>query len=472
MRHNRHENYYLQKLGLVIGSLVAITLCIIFAVALGPMLPVAAWIIVALIVFIAVSFTAVLVRLYWIKGTVELINANTITYDDNGNASAKPTRYLKGGVTTLQPGQLKLNVPTHYSVHIANTGLQSGVNQELGLQESVNQSVNQKFTAMEAANLIPVNSLSWCFGKDEEGNPVYSSIADSVHVQNVAGSGAGKTCLTANLLYQLVSRNDKELYTLLIADLKGTLANPFKPFTFMSETRAEGYLKVVKFTRGLLEARMRTSDFTAGLVLVTIEEMLAVKAMLEKEQLEQFAADLKIIATLGREYGVFLLACAQVSYADPLFKEAQAQFITRLGARLKPETARAMGFLDNDLTKRMWLERSQSGRFLLESAGDSRIIRVPSLDMRAGDLTTLLASVNQPVKQRNVKQDYSNVVEANYKVLEEPRSVGKFTTQEINEAYQAYKDGATTYRALQEKLHCSSEKAVTLLRFIKTKYAS
>lgn len=342
----------------------------------------------------------------WLGGKLELIEAQarvaTLLPDPNGNYPARIT--ASGDVVTITPGNPSSFAPAphtfapHYAPHIISKAAPEAALQlpENIVDGEIVQPV-EPITAAEALTLIPRNQLTWLFGTDEAGKPAIATIKDSVHTLNVGSTGQGKTTLTADLLLQLVKGNDAELYNLIIADIKGTLAEPFKPYAFATGTNPDDYVTLMAMARETVEQRRVNGETLAKgakVWVIVVEEALALKKYLSKEQLDEYSKHLDIVALVGREYGVFLLACSQVDYSSKGFQDSRGQFMTRLGAAIMPTAANSMGFVNTKLVKRLWQER-RPGQFLLEGPDGDRIIRAPLLDLKTDELPKLLNAGTQ-----------------------------------------------------------------------------
>jgi hypothetical protein len=250
----------------------------------------------------------------------------------------------------------------------------------------------QSLTAREAANLIPRDKMTWCPGVDDAtGQPMLLPIREALHTLVVASTGQGKTTLNANLLYQLVALNNPSLYKLIIMDVKGTLAGPFAPYG-LTTTRPDGYVKFLEIAAAKLKARMEAHAFDAPLMLIVVEEALYMKRYLDPVSLERYARAFDLLTSMGREYGVYVVAASQVDYADDKFRASRGQFMTRFGGAVMPKAAESMGFMNTELVKRLWKEK-RPGNFLLEGPDGDRVIRAPTMNLKGGELSTLLAEL-------------------------------------------------------------------------------
>jgi hypothetical protein len=371
------------------------------------------------------------------KREIERAQVNTLTPTPEGNYPARITD--SGRVIYIQPGNVIQPVAHNYSPKytISQPAPAHGLDQPNNklLTDPVRKP--QLITAKEAISHIKPDSLSWCFGLDQDNQPITANIKDSVHVLNVGGTGQGKTTMTANLLAQLVLTNHANLYGLMIADLKGTISGPFKDYALSVTSEPKGYLDTLKAAVDLLEKRRVNNQFDNCVYVIVLEEALAIKQYLNPDQLSVYAQALDKIALVGREYNIFLLACSQIDYASKDFQNSRGQFMTRLAAATLPSAARSMGFTNTPIINKLWQDR-KPGQFLLESPEGGRIITAPFLDLKSGELNQLLAT-NKPQISQN---------EATF----EAKSIDPHDLR----VYGLFKDGLTVTEIVKEVLGVSS----------------
>lgn len=349
-------------------------------------------------------------------------------------------------------------------------------------------------TSEEAMSKVAYNSLSWCFGVDLSGQPVTRTIVDSLHVLNVGGSGSGKTTLDANLLLQLVKRNDPDLYQLHLADTKNFIGQAFKPFARSTARSGQEYYQLLKRMADLVKDRSDRGSFDAPIVVCVIEELLTAEYELEavsKQALNEFRANMRYVAIYGRDYRVFLLNSTQVAYASSKdFAIVRAQSATRLAGYVPPQLAKTMGFLRDDLAKQAWKERTP-GQFLLECEGNERLILAPRLQLKAGELHALLGvtpgragaakspgAAGQPVQTATGSTTY-NATGIGFEDFPVPttQSATQTVTAEYRElpaspikkpkliaAYNAFQAGANSVDKLAAALGCSTGSASNYLQ--------
>jgi len=372
------------------------------------------WLFLAFGFVLVVLAVIILGGIGYLKRSIAL--ADTIEVDSNGNYAG---RWYQGQVVTTAPGNaLPANVPANmhyapvqtqtYAPHLVQQAQRSDVLGQLEAPaatiidaEAAVTKVFEPLTAQTAASLLTRNQLAWCFGVDQDGQPVIMTVEDSTHILGTASTGIGKTTLAASMCYQLVSRNDPDTYRLVIMDIKGTLIRPFKPWAFATGKSSDEYLELIKKVRIEVDRRRENDIFNGVTLIVVIEEFLALKRYLQPDQLKEFSKELDIIALTGREYHVFLVGFAQVDYASKDFQNSRGQFLTRLAGAVIPTAATSLGFTNVEVIKVLWREK-RKGRFLMEGPDGDKIIQAPILNIKirehdkASELDDLLLAVPQP----------------------------------------------------------------------------
>lgn len=344
-------------------------------------------------------------------------------------------------------------------------------------------------TAQEALQTLKRNSMQWCFGVDEEGNTVTRDIAKSVHVLNVAATGMGKTSQTANMLYQLTQGNDADYFSLLIADLKGDLIDPFAPYAVDTGMQAADYCRMMRWLRQETDRRIKYNLKNGHTIIAVFEEALAIRANMTKEQLTQYAIDMEYVAITSRAYNIFMVACMQVDYATQEFRASRQNFLTKLGGAVMPKAAESMGFLNTELVKKVFTQK-KPGQFLIEGPDGARIIQAPIMDLRRGDLHRLLnipmpdnqeqlrkSQEDEYIRRRNGNQSTDNLESwlwsdrDNHRptsqkclVLPEPEDAM------LVRAWKAYQAGNRTIREFRAAMEMKQDDAIDLLRLLKRRY--
>jgi len=343
------------------------------------------------------------------KRRLDLMRANafvtTLAPDNNGNY---PVRLFSDGAY-IQPerGNIAQNVPHsfNYAPHVIYKGHETPPGrQELSTPFVDAQDVREvePLSAGDALDLLPRNQLAMCFGVDGDGKPVTSTLPESVHLLNVGGSGMGKSTLAANLVTQLISLNDADRLQLAICDIKGTTAKHFAPYASLIATKEDEIVVTMQAVRKLVDYRRERGVVDGETWLLLVEEALALQYYLSKEQFDEYSSHFSAIALLGREFGVYLMACSQVDYSTPQLRNSRGNFASRMSAAVMPKAAEAMGFMNRDLVKEIWRAK-KPGQFLLENVDGERRITAPRLDLKSGELARLLPKTTFQAKKVELK---------------------------------------------------------------------
>jgi len=373
----------------------------------------------------------------------------TLAPDNNGNY---PVRLFSDG-HYLQPerGNIFQPVPHSFSYapHVINKGHETPPGrQELSTPFVDAQDVREvePLSAGDALDLLPRNQLAMCFGVDGDGKPVTSTLPESVHLLNVGGSGMGKSTLAANLVTQLVTLNDADRLQLAILDIKGTTAKWFAPYAALTATTQETIIEAMRAVRKLVDYRRERGITNAETWLLLVEEALALQYYLSKEQFDEYSSHFSAMALLGREFGVYLMACSQVDYSSPQLRNARGNFASRMSASVMPKAAESMGFMNRDLVKEVWRAK-KPGQFLLENVDGERRITAPRLDLKSGELARLLPKTTFQTTKTELKdaEKFSKVFSVQFSDFEPKESFQTAMSQpQIQEIVKRLKAGGMT----------------------------
>ncbi len=243
---------------------------------------------------------------------------------------------------------------------------------------------------------IRFNSLQVGMGIEAAtGKLVLAPIVKSTHFKLIGGSGMGKSCVSAAMLDIAISTNAPDHLRIGLLDLEHNTSRLFENVEHVAEIgprrlRLVGRdpdevaqkLKLLQWelTRRnrLGEEHCRTHE---PILLVYVEEMLALKYEVVDTKLnKEMLAAINILGVRARKYGIFLLACMQTDYSDKSTREAMAQFRTRGGFAIDPDTARASGFFNTELVKQNFSD-GRSGQYVLEKPGFSGLVLAPEYDV-------------------------------------------------------------------------------------------
>jgi hypothetical protein len=243
---------------------------------------------------------------------------------------------------------------------------------------------------------IPYNSLQTAMGVELiSGQAILTPIRKSVHFKLIGGSGLGKSCVAGSMLDIATTTNDPDHLRIGLLDLEHNTSRLFENLPHVAEIGPRKQRLVgrdadeVAQKLDLLAWELkRRSDLGEAhclqhepVLLVYVEEMLALKyEVFDKKALQRMLAALVLLSIRGRKYGIFFLACMQSDYADKRTNEAMAQFRTRAGFAIDPDTARASGFFNLELIKQNF-QAGRSGQFVLEKPQYSSMALAPDYDV-------------------------------------------------------------------------------------------
>lgn len=252
-----------------------------------------------------------------------------------------------------------------------------------------------KPTMDELYSAVKRNQLEIAMGRNlKTGEIVVAPIIPSVHFKLIGGSGFGKSCLAAAMLDIATTCNSPDVLRIALLDLEYQTSRLFEHLPHVLEVPtgrggrqplhgkdADEVAKMLGWLRKELDRRA-DRRINRPLLLVYIEEMLALRYEVDDKLKAQMLADLAILALRARKYGIFFLACMQTDYSTPELREAQKQFRTRSGFAIDASAARAAGFMNNELVKQNFLAGKQ-GQYLLEKPGFSHLMLAPLYDVEA-----------------------------------------------------------------------------------------
>jgi hypothetical protein len=272
---------------------------------------------------------------------------------------------------------------------------------------------------------IPFNSLQTGLGAHAgTGELIVAPIRKSTHFKLIGGSGQGKSCVAGAILDIATTTNDPDHLKIGLLDLEHNTSRLFENLPHIAEIGpkrqrligrdADEVAQKFKLLQWELQRRSELGETYCTqhepVLLVYVEEMLALKyevvdTKLKKEMLAAF----NILAVRGRKYGIFFLACMQTDYSDKTTREAMAQFRTRGGFAIDPETARASGFFDTELVKQNF-QAGRPGQYVLEKPQFSSITIAPDYDVAAKLERLEVATNNQPDAPYILRQEVDPVV--------------------------------------------------------------
>jgi hypothetical protein len=324
------------------------------------------------------------------------IEARLFHVDQHGNYAAYFSETAKMFVvpkqsTTIQP------VPATYAphLHVVNSS------EPLKTVEAAPAINVARPQVAELAQRIERNSLQLCLGKSlTDGGYLISELAET-HVKIIGGTRMGKSCEAGAILEQVQMTHDPERLRFALLDLEYKTSRLFEKSEHLailpmgrSEIACHG--KDIDdasihlfYLAQELERRDRLSYQELEKlphILIYIEEFLSLKKQLKSKDrkiCQQFLTDFNTLMTRGLKLGMHIMVCAQVDYADDDLKDSMAQFLgLNMAFGVKPEAARAAGFISSELLSKNYAHRTP-GQFVVEMVGGSDLGIAPDYDVKA-----------------------------------------------------------------------------------------
>lgn len=327
------------------------------------------------------------------------IEARLFHVDPHGNYAAYFSETAKMFVvprqsTTIQP------VPKHYAPHIHIDSSSEAMKTVEAALPSLNVARPQ---VSELAQRIERNSLSLCLGKSlTDGGYLIAELAGT-HFKIIGATQMGKSCEAGGILNQIEMTHDPQRLCFALLDLEYKTSRLFEKSEHLAvlspgrgreiPCHAKSIEEVPTYLHYLveeLERRDRIASYQEveelPHIIVYIEEFLDLKKQLrirDKKLCNQFLTDFGTLATRGLKLGLHLMPCAQVDYADDDLKDSMAQFLgLNMAFGVKPEAARAAGFISSELLSKNYAHRTP-GQFVVEMIGASDLGIAPDYDVKA-----------------------------------------------------------------------------------------
>jgi FtsK/SpoIIIE family len=340
------------------------------------------------------------------------LQERTIVFDHQGNAGIFDPDSRQ--IVQLR-GQMREH-PNLTSYH--NSPRVTGVTEEKeGDQALINPPMQDR--ALPQISLlydaIKYNTLCTAMGVEAvTGNPVIAPIVKSTHFKLIGGSGMGKSCVSAAILDIATTMNDPDHLRIGLLDLEHNTSRLFENLPHVAEIGPKRQRLVgrdpdevaqkLKLLQWELTRRAQLGEEYCKthepILLVYVEEMLALKyEVVDKKLNQEMLAAINILGVRARKYGIFLLVCMQTDYSDKSTREAMAQFRTRGGFAIDPDTARASGFFNTELINQNF-KYGRSGQYVLEKPQFSALVLAPDYDV-AAKLEALTAP-SQPTTDKHI----------------------------------------------------------------------
>jgi uncharacterized membrane protein len=318
-------------------------------------------------------------------------------FDENGNP---PIFVSPEGYTLMPFGQFKQPVPSSYHYNIRTETTQGALDGKAPLELGPGQRQEElPLPKIEMFySLIPFNSLQTGMGIDAlTGQPILAPIVKSTHFKLIGGSGQGKSCVAAAIIDIAATTNDPDHLRIGLLDLEHNTSRLFENLPHIAEIGprrirligrdADEVAQKLKLLQWELKRRSELGEEYCRahepILLVYVEEMLALKyEVVDKKLNQEMLAAINILGVRARKYGIFLLACMQTDYSDKSTREAMAQFRTRAGFAIDPDTARASGFFNTELINQNF-QTGRRGQYVLEKPAFSGLVLSPDYDVAA-----------------------------------------------------------------------------------------
>lgn len=313
-----------------------------------------------------------------------------INFDMNGNAAILNT-------ATWEVAQIRGNYQQYPNLHTIRNdnqlqaGASDGELQARITEERMLPSIEKFYEA------IKFNSLQTGLGAEvETGQLVIAPIRKSTHFKFIGGSGQGKSCVAGGVLDIATMTNDPDHLRIGLLDLEHNTSRLFEDLPHVAEIGprrqrlvgrdADEVANKLKLLQWELKRRSDLGEEYCTqhepVLLVYVEEMLSLKYEVVDKQLQKdMLAAINILGIRGRKYGIFFLTCMQTDYSDKSTREAMAQFRTRGGFAIDPDTARASGFFNTELVKQNF-QQGRQGQYVLERPQYGALVLAPDYDVK------------------------------------------------------------------------------------------
>jgi len=309
----------------------------------------------------------------------------------------------------------------HYSVKTENVG---------GEPPALSPGDTAKPKIEDLVKLVERNSFEIPMGESLLDNgPVITSIED-VHIRIIGSSRKGKSCLAAAIIDIATQTHDPNVLMVALLDLENKTSRLFEHLDHVAvldtghqriELHARNPRQVAEhlhLIRNEMDRRYSLSEAEQGKlphILVYIEEFLSLKKHrdLDPKTRVVLMDDLNELAIRALKVGIHLMACAQVDYADEDLKPFNNNFGLNVSFAVRPEAARAAGFVCSDLLSANW-ESKVPGECVVEGTGCTDLVDAPDYDVKAklkalsqsnGDRTQVLSLPQKSDTERRWNAD-------------------------------------------------------------------
>jgi len=289
------------------------------------------------------------------------------------------------------------NMREHPALHSMHYSVKSENNGETLALPAPGQTVKPKVE--DLAKLVERNSFQVPLGNSlRENGPVIVGI-DDVHIRVIGSSRKGKSCLAAAIIDLVTRTHDPEVMSVAILDMENKTGKLFEDTDHLAvvntgrkevELHARNPVQVAEYLhliRTEMDRRYSLSEAEQARqphMLVYIEEFLSLKKHkdLDVRTRNTLMDDLNELAIRGLKAGIHLMACAQVDYADDDLKPLNNNFGMNVSFAVRPEAARAAGFVCSELLSDNWASKLP-GQCVVEATGCTDLVDAPDYDVKA-----------------------------------------------------------------------------------------
>jgi FtsK/SpoIIIE family len=299
------------------------------------------------------------------------------------------------------PGNYQQPVYQTYSPHYAPVFEYKDSSQRMLPEASPNQQFQTHVAPSieEVVQALPHNGLQLSLGRSLTSGEFLTIGLKDEHLKLIGGTRKGKSSLAGGLLEEIQRTHDPNVLQFALLDLEYKTSRLFERSSHVAYLQAGRRGRVPAIAREASEVAMwlkwmyqemdRRYKMTAQqlkqspYLLIYIEEFLGLRRHLKGspalgEALNYFT----LLATQSLKANMSLLICAQVDYSSEELREAMAQFVgTNVSFSVKPDAARAAGFISTELLNRNYAAKTP-GQFVVEGNSLTDIGVSPQYDVR------------------------------------------------------------------------------------------
>ncbi len=312
------------------------------------------------------------------------------------------------------------------------------------------------------------------------------------HIKLIGASQHGKSSMAAALLDAITRTHDPELVQIALLDLEDRTSRLFAGLPHITRIRKHGetirlharsyeqVLEHLEHVSALIDYRYALPDEELEkqpLVVVYVEEFLDLKNYFKRrietvgrDERDSARADysrliyiIGKIAARGLKVSVQLLMCSQVDYRDEDLVEALANVTAGMSFCVRTSAAQAAGFYQTELLQRNAKE-DKIGQAVAEMPDCKDLILAPEYDLKVR-LSDLAKARREPLAfpaMRPQVYDELAVATGTHTTVMPPSSPAPPMTRRhvtVQDAYNAWQEGATGIRKVERALNIPYNKA-------------